>query len=194
MSLGRPVEFDREQSLQEALHLFWKNGYRGTSLGELCDHMGLSKSSLYAAFGDKKHLFLTCVQTYSDGLLAEFIEERRKARSPRLFLRTLLTDLANEANTGRAPRGCLVMNTATEFAQTDRDVAKIVEKTIGQMRAIIEEVVEEGQAAGEIDKRLNPATAALFLVSTFAGMKTMVKAGATHGDLMKMAEMYLHQL
>ncbi len=43
---GRPVEYDRERSLNAALAVFWRKGYEATSLADLCEAMGMSKSTL----------------------------------------------------------------------------------------------------------------------------------------------------
>jgi TetR/AcrR family transcriptional repressor of nem operon len=55
--LGRPAEYDKDRSLNAALAVFWRKGYEATSLADLCEAMGMSKSTLYAVFGDKRQLF-----------------------------------------------------------------------------------------------------------------------------------------
>ena len=49
--MGRPREFDADEALQTALELFWRKGYEGTSITDLTDGMGITKPSLYGAFG-----------------------------------------------------------------------------------------------------------------------------------------------
>ena len=62
---GRPREFDREQALQAALILFWRQGYEPTSLAQLKAAMGdLSPTSFYAAFGSKEQLFREVLTLY----------------------------------------------------------------------------------------------------------------------------------
>ena len=66
--LGRPAEYDKEHSLNAALAVFWRKGYEATSLADLCEAMGMSKSTLYAVFGDKRQLFLSAIRAYSEDL------------------------------------------------------------------------------------------------------------------------------
>ena len=54
---GRPLGFDRDAALQQAMLLFWRHGYEATSVNDLTNAMGITPPSLYTAFGDKKQLF-----------------------------------------------------------------------------------------------------------------------------------------
>ena len=56
--MARPIEFDREQALEAALKLLWSQGYVATSLNQLLETMGIGRSSFYAAFTDKRSLFI----------------------------------------------------------------------------------------------------------------------------------------
>src|SRR5258708_9330762 len=61
---GRPRSFDRDDALERAMEVFWKRGFEGASLNDLTDAMGINPPSLYAAFADKKRLFLYAVNRY----------------------------------------------------------------------------------------------------------------------------------
>ncbi len=61
---GRPRKFDREEALIAAIHVFWQKGYDGASMKDLTSAMGINGPSLYAAFGDKKTLYLEAIEAY----------------------------------------------------------------------------------------------------------------------------------
>lgn len=65
--LGRPLSFDREAALHQAMLLFCRYGYEATSLTDLTAAMGVTSPSIYSAFGDKKQLFLAAVGRYVSG-------------------------------------------------------------------------------------------------------------------------------
>ena len=133
---GRPVQYDRERSLNAALAVFWRTGYEATSLADLCEAMSMSKSTLYAVFSDKRQLFLSAIRAYSDDLLAELRKSYETSADPLDFIEQILRSVAREAGPRGERRGCLVMNSATEFAQSDRDVARIVSQTLDEMAAV----------------------------------------------------------
>lgn len=63
-SPGRPIEFDQEQALEEAMLHFWQYGYESTSIADLRRVMGLSVASIYNTFGSKDELFRLAVERY----------------------------------------------------------------------------------------------------------------------------------
>src|SRR5882757_6945436 len=64
---GRPLSFDREVALEQAMHVFWERGYEAASISDLTAAMSITPPSLYAAFGDKEKLFLEAIERYALG-------------------------------------------------------------------------------------------------------------------------------
>lgn len=69
-SRGRPRVFDMDEALDMALKIFWARGYEGASIAELTETIGVSKPSLYAAFGNKEELFYKALMRYASGPVA----------------------------------------------------------------------------------------------------------------------------
>src|SRR5271165_4944941 len=61
---GRPRQYDPERALAKAAEAFWKHGYAATSLDDLVAATGMNRPSLYAAFGDKRDLYLKTLMRY----------------------------------------------------------------------------------------------------------------------------------
>ena len=66
--MARPLAFERKMALEMAMQVFWSQGYFGTSINDLVEAMGISKSSLYGSFGNKRAIFLECIEFYSDNV------------------------------------------------------------------------------------------------------------------------------
>ena len=59
--MARHAEFNRDDVIHQATYVFWERGYARTSVSDLVDATGLQPGSLYAAFGNKKGLFLEVI-------------------------------------------------------------------------------------------------------------------------------------
>src|ERR1700749_3312923 len=62
--MARTKDFDENEVLKKAVCLFWDKGYNGTSMQDLVEGLGISRSSLYDTFGDKHQLYLKALQSY----------------------------------------------------------------------------------------------------------------------------------
>ena len=62
--IGRPRGFDYDTALLRAMGVFWDKGYDGASMRDLTSAMGITGPSLYAAFGDKRELYLKTIDHY----------------------------------------------------------------------------------------------------------------------------------
>lgn len=173
---GRPLEFDPNTALEAAMHQFWSKGYEHTSMQDLLTAMNLSKSSLYQAFGSKQRLFQRCLARYSDQFTAQLRQGLADAPSGWRFIEDFLHSVLKDA--GGAPRGCLVMNTASEFGQSEPEVAQDVAQSIGRFRALLQAAVERAQREGDIAPERDARILASYLVSSMSGLKTQAKAGA----------------
>ena len=68
--MARPREFDADDALERVTRVFWNRGFEHTSLDDLCAATGLGRSSLYAAFGDKRALYLKALARYEERSVA----------------------------------------------------------------------------------------------------------------------------
>src|SRR5277367_142217 len=62
--MARTKDFDENEVLGKAINIFWYKGYNGTSMQDLVDGLGISRSSLYDTFGDKHSLYVKALESY----------------------------------------------------------------------------------------------------------------------------------
>lgn len=185
------MQFEPEKALADAMGVFWIKGYESTSLQDLLQATGLSKSSLYQTFGNKHALFERCLTHYRDTFGSSMAARLDAAHSGAAFLREVLMSVAAEGERSGPRRGCLLMNTATEFAGRDPRIAKEVSAGTHRMRDIFEAAVVRAQRDGEISADASPRALAQFFITTISGMRTMVKARASRQELESTAEIAL---
>lgn len=180
--MGRPLQFDKNLALEKAIETFWSKGYTATSLGDLLRSMNLSKSSFYQSFISKQHLFEMGICHYRKVITDQMREGLAEAASGRAYIEANLETIATAAASGRR-NGCLLMNTISEFAQQDPDIAALVRQGIEQIESIFLKAVRQGQSDGTISGRKNAESLARYLVSSRSGLNIMAKAGATPTEL-----------
>jgi TetR/AcrR family transcriptional repressor of nem operon len=135
--MARPVEFDKEAARRQAVRLFWRKGYQATSLTDLISELGISRSSFYAAFGDKRAFFLECLDLYAAftlGLLAAARRETRPLPALRSFFELGLAPFGEDASSW----GCLLINTSLEMAGEDEDLSAHANRYLSQVQAAFE--------------------------------------------------------
>ncbi|HEX6533908.1 MAG TPA: TetR/AcrR family transcriptional regulator [Gemmatimonadaceae bacterium] len=171
--MARPREFDEQQALDGALDVFWRCGYEGASLAQLLDATGLSKSSLYETFGDKRRLFLTAFDLYQERQLAQLEELLRTRKPARRSIERFLRRVVHRPSN---PWGCMVCNEAVELGPHDPDIAKRIARHLERVEAVLTRVVERGQRDGSIGTRSTARALARFLVMSWNGLQVLVRA------------------
>jgi len=193
-SPGRPLEFDPDAALGAAMHVFWRKGYEHTSMQDLLDAMGLSKSSLYQAFGGKQALFERCMTHYGDEMIGGLRAALQTSPSGLGFIRRFLESVLDEARGVCEAKGCLVLNTANEFARRNPQIAQAVAQGLNRFHEVLRAAVMRAQQEGDIEANRDAAMLATYLVSSMSGLKTLSKAGAGESTLQGVIELTLRGL
>ncbi len=187
MNVGRPREFNSEQALDAAMHLFWRKGYEATSMHDLLDTMQLSKSSLYQTFGNKHQLFQYCLENYRELITCMFEKGLNEAKSGKKFIEQTFMMLLENTEPADKRIGCLITNTAAEFSQRDPDIAALTKKGMESFTQVFLQAVKKAQQDGEISPSRDPMKLAYYLMANVTGINMMIKAGASQETLQNIA-------
>ncbi len=191
---GRPREFDIEDAVRDAMHVFWTRGYHATSLTDLLAATGLSRGSLYKAFGDKRSLFLKALDCYAEAGLEELGRTLAMPGSVKQAIRNALTIYVplSAGDTGR--RGCMVMATAAEMLPHDPEVSARVQDVFRRIQGLLADAVRRGQDTREILVVQDARDVARFLVCQIEGMRLLGKVGAARKDMSAVVEAAMRSL
>ncbi|CAA9536280.1 MAG: Transcriptional regulator, AcrR family [uncultured Solirubrobacteraceae bacterium] len=183
--------FDEDTALARAMDLFWRRGYEATSVQDLVDELGLSRSSLYATFGDKDRLYRSALQRYCHAEAGPRHDRLEAADSALEAVRGLLEGIAAAPAAFPDRRGCLVVNAAMERVPSDSATAEAVAAQLASFEATLTRVLRRGQERGELDPGQDAVAVARFLVAVVQGMRVVGKAGADPAGLGDVVEVAL---
>jgi TetR/AcrR family transcriptional repressor of nem operon len=176
--MARPREFDETEVVQAARDLFWLRGFNGTSLDDLTVVTGLGRGSLYAAFNDKRDLFLRALDDYATmvmgQLLADLRDPEKNGRDRLVDHIRSITKLVGADTKGR---GCLMAKSAAEMGATDKEVAQRVRKWLNAYQRDLAEAIREAQRDRDIDPDVDPDELALLLLALLRGAEALRKGG-----------------
>ncbi|MGX7897024.1 TetR/AcrR family transcriptional regulator [Tsuneonella sp. HG222] len=181
---GRPREFDVEDALAAALRVFWEKGYESASMSDLTDAMGITRPSLYAAFGNKEELFTQALDLYEREKL-NYIHEALSAPTTKGMVANLLNG-AIELVSGDC-RGCLgVMATVTCGAETSTIRQHIEGIAANTHRALVERI-ETGITAGDFTGPADAEALTNYLKTVLQGLSVQAKSGMSRAELESVA-------
>lgn len=184
---GRPRAYDPAQALARAADTFWKAGYAGTSLDDLSEATGMNRPSLYAAFGDKRDLYLKTLEHYRE-------ESRALARAAladdpplRVFLKRFY-DKALDLYLDDGPRGCYSIGTAATVAAVDDQVRAFLADSMRSTDSFLKHQIEKAKQRGEIAQEADPAALAYLASGTLHTLAVRTRAGLPRKELDALAD------
>jgi len=135
--MARTLEFDRSAAVNRALALFWRKGYQAASLSELLDVMGISRSSFYATVGDKRSLYVECLDLFGKRT-KDILLRARETLPPLEALRRFFEYTATEQPNQRPEWGCMMVNTVLEMAGVDDELSQRASALLAAVQAEFE--------------------------------------------------------
>ncbi|WP_330461583.1 TetR/AcrR family transcriptional regulator [Streptomyces sp. NBC_00820] len=190
---GRPRAFDRDRAILDAARLFWRRGYSGTSTRALTATLGLSTSSLYAAFGSKAGLFEEAVRTYAERY-REIYQQAVAEEDIRTAIERILIDSVHEfTQPDDTHPGCLissaVMTDSTGTLDTSAYVAELHRSNEQALLRRIERAIQDGDLAAGVSAVVLTG----FIQALWHGLSVRSNLDTPREDLIEAAQL-AHEL
>ena len=184
---GRPREFCVDEALAAALRVFWSRGYEGASLSDLTEAMGITRPSLYAAFGNKEALFRKALDLYEREKLA-FMGEALKAPTSRGVAERLLRGALEMQTSDCEPRGCLrVISSVACGAEAESIRAEVIARRASSHQALLDRF-QQAKADGDLPGHVEAEGLANYLSAILQGMAVQAGGGASREQLETLVE------
>lgn len=174
--MARTKDFDENEVLGKAINIFWHKGYNGTSMQDLVDGLGISRSSLYDTYGDKHTLFIKALERYQHDGSAKVCAIINSGAPAKETLKTLLEWITGELLGDQKQKGCFMVNAEVEVAPHDEEVSRMVCQNDQQVEDAFYKIIKNGQENGEIVNRQDARALARFTFNTVKGIRVTAKS------------------
>lgn len=186
--MPRQKDFDEAVVLDRAVNLFWDKGFNGASMQEVVDRLGISRSSLYDTFGDKRQLFIKSLHRYQQQQGGAWMAKAEQSNATLPFLREMFETAIREIAHDTQSKGCFMVNAAVELAPHDPEVAQIVDNNRCQMENTIAALIRKGQLNGEISTKRDAMQLSRFLFHVFSSIRLAAKSEVELDELKDIVE------
>jgi AcrR family transcriptional regulator len=184
---GRPRAYDPTTALAKTMDAFWSRGYAATSLDDISAATGMNRPSLYAAFGDKRSLYLKTLRHYGAGTAlrdALAFDEPLPDALRRVYDAALSVYLSDE----HGARGCFVIGTAATEAVGDSEVRRFLAGLLCELDALFTARIEKARRVGELPHDANPSALGKIASATLLSLAIRSRAGEELAELKKTAK------
>jgi len=165
-------QFNEEETLERAMHVFWRRGYAATSMQDLAQATGVLRGSLYNAYGDKQSIFLLAFARYRQRYIAA-VSACMKADDPAValsdYFKYVIASMSEPVRQldealSAPTRGCLT----TKIATDETAMNEVLRDALRGMLEGLATVLEERLSAPDALARLTlPPKEAVRLIVTF---------------------------
>jgi len=172
--MARPREFDEQAVLDAASDIFWTKGYEATSTRDLSARTGLTPSSMYMAFGDKRGLFRRALEYYL-GRLREKMAYLAALPSPGQAITGFFDDTIERSLEDALQRGCMLVNCALETSPQDPEFRSSIAQELKLIEDFFRSRVIAGQDCGDISPAYVAADVARQLLALLLGVRILAR-------------------
>ncbi|MFE6038936.1 TetR/AcrR family transcriptional regulator [Streptomyces sp. NPDC056452] len=186
-SVGRPRGFDTDEALERAMLVFWEHGYEGASLATLTEAMGISTTSMYAAFGNKEELFRKALERYTEGPSA-YLDRALEEPTALATATAILTGTIRTTTGPARPHGCMGVQSALAVGDSGRAVRDLLaawrNNGCSRLRQRFQQAVDDGDLPPQAD----PGLLARYVTTLAFGIAVQAASGVSRGELQAMAD------
>ena len=176
--MARPVEFDEDKVLTNAMEQFWKEGYEASSVRKLLDCTGINRGTLYNSFGDKDTFFRACVEHYNR-IVQKQIESSLKDEKLSCWnaIEAYFEETISNVSQKQRVMGCMLVNSLCESVNQNRALRKLVRDSLMLIRKEFVVRLGEAKANQKLKKGVAIDFAADVLMNTLYGIRVNSRSG-----------------
>jgi TetR/AcrR family transcriptional repressor of nem operon len=148
--MPRPLSFDPTEKLHQAMMVFWRNGYEGTSINTLISELEINRFSLYSQFGDKHQLYLKVLEHYNRVVYQPLLTPLRSSPSGKAAIDRYLENFSQKVSGPHAAHGCLIQSTLLAGENVDPEFKQVLIKRVNELKMLLRQNLKAAQEQGEL--------------------------------------------
>ncbi|WP_052852870.1 TetR/AcrR family transcriptional regulator [Streptomyces avicenniae] len=188
--VGRPRGFDADMALERAMRVFWEQGYEGASLTDLTHAMGITRTSMYAAFGNKEELFHKALERYTEGPASYGARALREPTARQVATAYLHGSVLATTRPG-APAGCFGVQGSLAAGGTGGHARDTLTTWRNAHTALLRDRLRRAVDEGDLPPDADPDLLARYLTTVANGIAVQAAGGLAREELRKVADMAL---
>ncbi|WP_030899726.1 TetR/AcrR family transcriptional regulator [Streptomyces sp. NRRL F-5126] len=188
--IGRPRGFDADEALERAMRVFWEKGYEGAGLTDLTSAMGITRTSMYAAFGNKEELFRRALERYTEGP-ASYVARALLEPTARQVAAAMLLGAAEATTRPDCPSGCFGVQVSLAAGGSAANARDALTAWRNEGTERLRDRFRQARAEGDLPQDADPGLLARYLMTVGNGIAVQAAGGATRDELRRVADMAL---
>jgi len=193
--MARPVEFEYNDVLNNAMEQFWREGFEASSVQKLLDVTGINRGTLYNSFGDKDTFFKACLDHYNKQVAKDLDASLNNADlAPWAAVEKYFDLTVLSVSNKQRSMGCLLVNSYCESINYNKDIQKIVRASFAVIRKALLKRMKEAGKDGKLKKGVSPEFAVDALINTLYGLRVNSRDGKNAKQLTEVVQFSLSSL
>ena len=185
--VGRPRGFNVDEALERALLVFWEHGYEGASLTDLTSAMGITRTSMYAAFGNKEELFRKALQRYTEGPAAYGAHALQEPTARQVATAFLNGSVRATTHPG-CPTGCLGVQGSLAAGDLGRTARAVLTAWRNDGCSRLQERFQRAVDEGDLPPDTDPGLLARYIMTVANGIAVQAASGVSRDNLQQVAD------
>ncbi len=192
--MPREKKYNKEEKLEQAIHLYWESGYHATSIQQLVNSLGINRASIYDAFGSKKGLYMQTLESYANQQTKRMADFLYQYVNVRQGLYALFENEINSSLNEPVKRGCFWINATAEIANSDTEILNQLEGIKSQFEKVFFNYLQYGVNQGQISSFKDVSSLVHYFLSIYSGIKTNSKLNSKATDYLNVVGIGLKAL
>lgn len=182
--MARPVEFDENKVLTNAMEQFWMEGYEASSVQKLLDCTGINRGTLYNSFGDKDTFFKSCVDQYNKRMAVQIASTLKNQNlTPWNAVTAYVDETLVKVSNKHRTMGCLLVNSLCESINYDKEMKKVVRSSLAVIRKALLGRMKETHKKSGLKKGISAEFATDVLMNSLHGARVNARDGKSSAQL-----------